>query len=47
MTRFRLAPDRCEGARSRTNPSGKNAALPSFESKLAWFVRLRELVGSG
>jgi double-stranded uracil-DNA glycosylase len=24
------------------NPSGRNAAYPSFESKLAWFVRLRE-----
>ena len=26
------------------NPSGRNAAFPSFESKLAWFVRLREFV---
>lgn len=24
------------------NPSGRNAAYPSFESKLRWFVRLRE-----
>ncbi len=24
------------------NPSGRNAAFPSFESKLVWFVRLRE-----
>jgi len=24
------------------NPSGKNAAFPSFEKKLEWFVRLRE-----
>ena len=27
------------------NPSGRNAAYPSFESKLAWFVRLRAFVG--
>jgi TDG/mug DNA glycosylase family protein len=27
------------------NPSGRNAAYPSFESKLGWFVRLRELLG--
>ena len=26
------------------NPSGRNAAYPSFESKLAWFVRLRQLI---
>ncbi len=26
------------------NPSGRNAAYPSFESKLGWFVRLRESV---
>jgi TDG/mug DNA glycosylase family protein len=26
------------------NPSGRNAAYPGFEAKLAWFVRLRELV---
>jgi double-stranded uracil-DNA glycosylase len=24
------------------NPSGRNAAYPSFESKLTWFVRLRD-----
>lgn len=29
------------------NPSGRNAAYPSFESKLGWFVRLREFVQSG
>ncbi len=28
------------------NPSGRNAAYPSFESKLDWFVRLRAFVGS-
>jgi TDG/mug DNA glycosylase family protein len=26
------------------NPSGRNAAYPSFGSKLGWFVRLREVV---
>jgi TDG/mug DNA glycosylase family protein len=26
------------------NPSGRNAAFPSFASKLAWYVRLREIV---
>lgn len=26
------------------NPSGRNAAFPSFESKLAWFVKLREVL---
>jgi double-stranded uracil-DNA glycosylase len=25
------------------NPSGRNAAYPGFQSKLEWFVRLREL----
>jgi TDG/mug DNA glycosylase family protein len=44
------------GARSATlagarvfvlpNPSGRNAAYPSFESKLEWFVRLREVADS-
>jgi double-stranded uracil-DNA glycosylase len=29
------------------NPSGRNAAYPSFDSKLEWFVRLRELGGAG
>ncbi len=29
------------------NPSGRNAAYPSFESKLAWFVRLRRFLGAG
>jgi double-stranded uracil-DNA glycosylase len=28
------------------NPSGRNAAYPSFDSKLGWFVRLGELVGA-
>lgn len=28
------------------NPSGRNAAFPSFESKLAWFVGLREFVAA-
>jgi TDG/mug DNA glycosylase family protein len=28
------------------NPSGRNAAYPGFASKLGWFVRLREFVGS-
>jgi len=28
------------------NPSGRNAAYPSFESKLEWFVRLHALVGA-
>ncbi len=27
------------------NPSGRNAAYPSFDSKLEWFVRLRAFVG--
>jgi len=27
------------------NPSGRNAAFPSFESKLGWFVRLRTFLG--
>jgi TDG/mug DNA glycosylase family protein len=44
-------PGRASMAGSRVfvlpNPSGRNAAYPSFESKLAWFVRLRELVVSG
>lgn len=29
------------------NPSGRNAAYPSFESKLEWFVRLKAFVRSG
>ncbi len=29
------------------NPSGRNAAYPSFESKLRWFVRLREFLDRG
>jgi TDG/mug DNA glycosylase family protein len=29
------------------NPSGRNAAYPSFASKLEWFVRLREWITSG
>ncbi len=29
------------------NPSGRNAAYPSFESKLEWFMRLRAFVGAG
>jgi hypothetical protein len=27
------------------NPSGRNAAYPSFESKLEWYVRLRAFLG--